>query len=158
MLMRKKKCLRLFLLSNILLFRYQIILILKIIASIMKKLPLIALSTGMYNVIYLVICGIFTSTIVLFMKCISKCALFNSFRCRICSVPIGLLWAFPLFHHPMSNDAPIATFSFSIFSFHRFLSLSKLSRHDSFANFSIWGPTSLSRAFSVDSPSDGTLI
>ena len=27
----------------------------------MKKLPLIALSTGMYNVIYLVICGIFTS-------------------------------------------------------------------------------------------------
>ena len=92
------------------------------------------------------------------MKCISKCTLFNSFRCRICSVPVGLLWAFPLFHHPMSNDAPIATLSFSIFSFHRFLSLSKLSRHDSFANFSIWGPTSLSRAFSVDSPSDVTLI
>ena len=37
MLMRKKKCLRLFLLSNILLFRYQIILILKIIASYYEK-------------------------------------------------------------------------------------------------------------------------
>ena len=91
-------------------------------------------------------------------KCIPKCTLFNSFRCRICSVPVRLLWAFPLFCHPMSNDAPIATFSFSLSSFHRFLSLSKLSRHDSFANFSIWGLTSLSRAFSVDSPSDGTLI
>ena len=91
-------------------------------------------------------------------KCIPKCTLFNSFRCRICSVPVRLLWAFPLFCHPMSNDAPIATFSFSLSSFHRFLSLSKLSRHDSFANFSIWGLTFLSRAFSVDSPSDGTLI
>ena len=37
MLMRKEECLRLFLLSNILLFRYQIILILKIIASDYKK-------------------------------------------------------------------------------------------------------------------------
>lgn len=72
--------------------------------------------------------------------------------------PVRLLWAFPLFCHPMSNDAPIATFSFSLSSFHKFLSLSKLSRHDSFANFSIWGLTSLSQAFSVDSPSDGTLI
>nr|XP_058957934.1 uncharacterized protein LOC131785097 isoform X2 [Pocillopora verrucosa] len=37
MLTKKKKCLRLFLLSNILLFRYQIILILKIIASYYEK-------------------------------------------------------------------------------------------------------------------------
>ena len=83
---------------------------------------------------------------------------FQFFRCRIYSVPVRLLWAFPLFCHPMSYDAAIATFSFSLSSFHRFLSLSKLSRHDSFANFSICGPTSLSRAFSVDSPTDGTLI
>ena len=46
MLMRKKKCLWLFLHSNILMFRYQIIFILKIIASFYKKnLPLITLST-----------------------------------------------------------------------------------------------------------------
>ena len=37
MLIRKKKFLRLFLLLNILLFRYQIILILKIIASFYEK-------------------------------------------------------------------------------------------------------------------------
>ena len=61
MLMRKKKCIRLFPLSNISLFRYQVILILKIIASYYKILPLIALSTGMYDVIWLVICAIFTS-------------------------------------------------------------------------------------------------
>ena len=39
-----------------------------------------------------------------------------------------------------------------------FFSFSKLFRHDSFASFSIWGPTSRSRAFKVDSPTDGTLI
>ena len=59
MLMRKKKCLRLFLLSNILLFRYQIILILKIIASYYEKFTPDCF-VNMYDVIYLVICGIFT--------------------------------------------------------------------------------------------------
>ena len=60
MLMRKKKCLRLFLLSNILLFRYQIILILKTIASYYEKCTPDCF-VNMYDVIYLVICGIFTS-------------------------------------------------------------------------------------------------
>ena len=59
MLMRKKKCLRLFLLSNILLFRYQIILILKIIASYYEKFTPDCF-VNMYDVIQLVICGIFT--------------------------------------------------------------------------------------------------
>ena len=57
MLMRKKKCLRLFLLSNILLFRYQIILILKIIASYYEKFTP---DCFVNDVIQLVICGIFT--------------------------------------------------------------------------------------------------
>ena len=60
MLMRKKKFLRLFLLLNILLFRYQIILILKIIASYYEKFTPDCF-VNMYDVIYLVICGIFTS-------------------------------------------------------------------------------------------------
>ena len=57
MLMRKKKCLRLFLLSNILLFRYQIILILKIIASYYEKFTP---DCFVNDVIQLVICGIFS--------------------------------------------------------------------------------------------------
>ena len=59
MLMRKKKCLRLIPLSNILLFRYQIILILKIIASYYEKFTPDCF-VNMYDVIQLVICGIFT--------------------------------------------------------------------------------------------------
>ena len=64
---------------------------------------------------------------------------------------------FPLSCHPMSYDAPMSTLSFSL-SFHRFLLLSKLFRHDSFARFSIWGSTFLSQAFRVYPPNDGTLI
>ena len=59
MLMRRKDCLRLFPLSNILLFRYQIILILKIIASYYEKFTPDCF-VNMYDVIQLVICGIFT--------------------------------------------------------------------------------------------------
>ena len=47
------------LLSNILLFRYQIILILKIIASYYEKFTPDCF-VNMYDVIQLVICGIFT--------------------------------------------------------------------------------------------------
>ena len=70
----------------------------------------------------------------------------------------GCCGLFPLFAIPCHMTLLSRHFFFSLSSFHRFLLLSKLSRHDSFANFSIWGPTSLSRAFSVDSPTDGTLI
>ena len=55
----KEKCLRLFPPSNILLFRYQIILILKIIASYYEKFTPDCF-VNMYDVIQLVICGIFT--------------------------------------------------------------------------------------------------
>ena len=80
------------------------ILILKIIASIMKKLPLIALSTGMYNVIYLVICGIFTSKLEILEEgndVLNAEHLVQSLLC--CNLPEGAFYMLVRLAQPSQN-------------------------------------------------------